>query len=57
MFNFVYVTNEGIKEHNPKWPEIPEHTLWIVIIGSSPSGKADAFLNLINHEPDKLFIC
>ena len=25
MFNFDYVTNEGIKGHNPKWPEIPDH--------------------------------
>ena len=21
MFNFDYVTNEGIKERNPNWPE------------------------------------
>ena len=21
----LIVTNDGIKEHNPKWPEIPDH--------------------------------
>ena len=25
MFNFDYIRKEDIKEHNPNWPEIPDH--------------------------------
>ena len=52
MFNFDYITKEDIKEHNPKWPEISDHRYLILIIGGSGSGKTNALLNLINHEPD-----
>ena len=51
MFNFDYITKEDKKEHNPNWPEIPDHAYRILIIGGSGSGT-DALLNLINHEPD-----
>ena len=51
MFNFDYVTKEDIKKHNPKWPEIPDHSYRILIIGGSGSGKTNALLNLINHKP------
>ena len=40
------------KEHNQNWPEIPDHPYWILITGGSGSGKANALLNLINHEQD-----
>ena len=40
------------EEHNPKWPEIPDHPYRILIIGGSESGKINVLLNLINHEPD-----
>ena len=52
MFNFDYITNEDIKEHNPNWPEIPDHPYRILIVGGSGSGKTNALLNLINHEAD-----
>ena len=52
MFNFDYITKEGIKEHNPNWSEIPDHRRRILIVGGSESGKTNALLNLINHEPD-----
>ena len=52
MFNFGYITKEYIKEHNPKWPEIPGHLYQILIIGGSGSGKTNVLLNLINHKPD-----
>ena len=52
MFNFDYITKEDIKEHNPKWPEIPEHPYRILIIGGWGSGKTNALLNLKNNEPD-----
>ena len=52
MFNFDYITKEDKKEYNPNWPEIPEHPYRISIIGGSGSGKTNALLILINHEPD-----
>ena len=52
MFNFDYIPKEEIKEHNPKWPEIPDHSYQILIIAGSGSGKTNVLLNLINHELD-----
>ena len=52
MFNFDYITKEGIQEHNPKWPEIPDHPYRILIIRGSGFRKTNASLNLINHELD-----
>ena len=52
MFNFDHTTKEGIKEHNPKWPEIPDYPYRILIIGGIRSGKTNVLLNLINNEPD-----
>ena len=52
MFNFDYITKEDTEEHNPHWPEIPDHSYRILIVGDSGSGKANALLNLINHETD-----
>ena len=52
MFNFDYITKEDRKEHNPNWPEIPDHPYRILIAGGSGSRKTNAFLNRINHEPD-----
>ena len=52
MFNFDYITKEDTKEHNPNWPEIPDHLYRILIVGGSGSGKTNALLNIINHEPD-----
>ena len=51
MINFDYVTKD-IKEHNPNWRKIPDHPYWMLIIGSSGSGKTNTLLNLTNHEPD-----
>ena len=31
MFNFDYMTKKYIKECNPKWPEIPDHSYRILI--------------------------
>ena len=54
-----YITKEDIKQHNPKWPEIPNHPYRILIVGRSWSGKTNAFSNLINNEPDtdKTYLC
>ena len=53
MFNFHYVKKEDIiKKHNPNWPKIPDHPYRVLIIWGYGSGKTNALLNLINHEPD-----
>ena len=52
MLNFDYITKENIKEHNPKWPETPDHPYRILIIGGSGSGKTNALLNLPNQKTD-----
>ena len=35
MFNFDYIKKEDIKEHNPNWPENPDHSCSILILGRS----------------------
>ena len=52
MINFDDYTNENKKNHNLKWPYIPDHPYRILIIGGSGSGKTNALLNLINSQPD-----
>ena len=43
---------ENIKEHNPNWPQIPDHLYRILIIGCSGSGKSNSLFDLINQQPD-----
>ena len=50
MINFDDYTDENKKEHNLKWPYIPDHPCRILIIGGSGSGKTNALLNLINNQ-------
>ena len=52
MINLDSITNENNKEHNKKWPYIPDHPYRILIIVGSGSGKTNALLNLINEEDD-----
>ena len=53
MIKFDDITKENIKEHNPNWPKIPDHSYRILIIGRSGSGKTNAlFFNLISQEQD-----
>ena len=52
MINFYYVTKENIKEHNPNWPQIPDHPYIILTIEDSGSGKTKLLFILINEEPD-----
>ena len=58
MSNFEYIRKEDIKEHNPDWPEIPQHPYRILKVGGSGSGKTNALLKLINNEPgiDKIYL-
>ena len=52
MINLDSITNENNKEHNEKWPYIPDYVYRILIIGGSGSGKTNALLNLINEQDD-----
>ena len=53
MIHFDGVTKENKKEHNPNWPQIPDHPYRILIIkGSGRSGKINSLFNLISHQPD-----
>ena len=52
MINLDSITNENNKEHNKKWPYIPDHPYRILIIGGSGSGKTNILLNLINEQRD-----
>ena len=62
MINFDNVIKENIKEHNPNWPQIPDHPYRILITGDSGSGKINSLFSLINQQPNigylvLLFIC
>ena len=50
MINLDNIINENNKNHNKKWPYIPDHPYRILIIGGSGSGKTNALLNLINKD-------
>ena len=45
MIKFDDVKKENIKEHNPNWPQIPDHPYRILIIGGSGSGKTNLLFN------------
>ena len=42
--NFDDVTKKNIKEHNPNWPQIPDHSYRMLIIGGSGSEKQIHYL-------------
>ena len=52
MINFDDYVNENRIEHNKNWPNIPDHSYRILIIGGSGSGKTNVLLNLIENQPD-----
>ena len=52
MINLDSITNENNKNHNEKWPYIPDHSYRILIIGDSGSGKTNALLHFINEQDD-----
>ena len=41
-----------MKKRNPNWPQIPDHPNRLLITGAPGSGKTNALLNIINHQPD-----
>ena len=48
MINYDDAIKENIKEHNPNWPQIPDHLYRILIIEGSGAGKTNSLFNLIN---------
>ena len=52
MFNVDDIINENNKDHNEKWPFVPDHQYRILIIAGSGSGKTNALLNLIKEQGD-----
>ena len=52
MINFDDYVNENKTRHNKKWPYIPHHPYWILIVGGSGSGKTNALLNLKENQLD-----
>ena len=44
--------NEIIKQHNPNWPQIPDHPYTILIIGGYRSEKTYSLFNLKNQQQD-----
>ena len=52
MINLDRITNENNKEHNEKWPYIPDHPQRMLIIGGSGSGKTNTLIILIKEQDD-----
>ena len=52
MISLDSITNKNNKEHNEKWPYIPDHSYRILIISGSGSGKTNTLLNLIREQDD-----
>ena len=52
MVNLDSIVNENNKEHNERWPFIPDHPYRTLIIGDSGSGKTKTLLNLIKEQDD-----
>ena len=57
MINFDDTIKEEIREHNPNWPEIPDYSYRILVIGDSWSTKLNSLFSLINQQPDINKIC
>ena len=52
--NFHDLTKESIKEHNQNWPQIPDHSSKILIVGSSNSGlDSEAEYQLLNNKQER----
>ena len=52
MLNLDDIWNKNNKEHNNKWPYIPDHPYRVLITGGSGSGKTNALLDLVKKQDD-----
>ena len=48
----MLLPKENIKEHNPNWPQNPDHPYRILKIPGSGSGKTISLFNLTNQQLD-----
>ena len=51
MVNLDSITNENNRDHNKKWPYIPDH-LYRILVDGSGSGKTNTLLNVIKEQDD-----
>ena len=58
MTDFDEVIGRNTQEHNPHWPQIPNHSYRILIVGSFGSWKTNVLISIINHQPEihKIFL-
>ena len=52
MISFDNVTKENIKEHTPNWPQTPDYSYRILIIGGSGACRTSWLFNFISQQPD-----
>ena len=52
MINFDDAVKENIKQNNPNWPQIPDYSYQISIIGGSGSGKTNSLFSIRNQQPN-----
>ena len=52
MINLDSITNENNKDHNEKWPYIPDYPYRSLIIDGSGSLKTSTLFNLIKEQND-----
>ena len=59
MINLDNIVNDNNKEHNEKWPYIPDHPYRLLITRGSGSGKTNTLIHLINEQRDidNVFVC
>ena len=57
MINFDDATKENMKEHNPNWSQIPDHSQRILTVGGSRSENTNSVFNLLSQQEDIGQIC
>lgn len=50
MTDFDEVIGGNTQEHNPHWPQIPNHSYRMLIVGSFGSWKTNVLISIINHQ-------
>ena len=56
IINLDDITNENNKDHNLKWPYVPDHSYRMLTIGNYGSRKTNTLLNLIKKQDIDSFI-
>ena len=48
----MMLQKKNVKEHNPRWPKVPNHPCKISIIEGSGFGKSNSLFTVRNHHED-----